>query len=155
MDQGIVAVVIGVAVKYLLTEIEGVAAGLCGLAVEGPAVFFEPDRIGVTVLILVHGNKPAGDTDTGIAQLVEPGVDIVLAQEFVQPAVCVVVAYEEDLSNVLSDGGQAICRAGICRNGGLSRIGAIGEHRGILVDAIALELVYLFEGKYRQRELYR
>jgi len=152
VDERIMAVKIGIAVKYRPAEIEFKMAGCRLLPVKGPAIAEESDRVAVPVFLLIHRCKTTGNADIGIAELLQPAIDRFLAEEFIKPVVGFIIANQEYFPDILCDRGKAVHRTGILVYRSLAAVSAIGKHGGFLVD---MKAVQLLQGQKGQGHLYR
>ena len=153
MDQGVMAVIIGIAQQSRMAEVKIDSAIDWRLGIQGLSILYKTDGIGMPVLILIHGNETAGDAYSGITQLPEPAIDPGLTKKLIEPAIRVIVARKEDLSDILSQGGLAVSRAGILVDHSLTAVGAVCKHRSIPVNAITGQRIHFLQGQKGQGHL--
>ena len=105
MDQGVMTVIIGIAQQSRVAEVKFQRTTGRRLGIQRLPFTYKTNGIGMPVLVLVHRYETTGDADVGITQLPEPAVDPGLTKKLIEPAIRVIVARKEDLSDILSQGG--------------------------------------------------
>lgn len=154
IDQAVFTIVMRITYKNLLTEIEILFVVGRRLNIDKFIVAFEPDGIGMAVLIFGHGNKTSGDAGLFVPHFPESFIQGLLSCKLIEPVVGVIVADQEDLSDILRYGGHSIFGGAVPYNAGLPVVGAICKHGGIFGNAVLAEGIDLLEGQQCCGQLY-